>query len=154
MISHPLGNLTVEDGDLWEVYQGPPLKRTRYMTAPPFSIVGKGKITELHDNICRYEFQTNQPLEQNWGFLLQEHVPGVHWEPGKPILEIDCIPANLTSQYQHLKSGIAETNEHYLRERDRLIQELRKMREDAASAAKLRAQRREGVKQGFDKLEP
>ena len=155
MISHPIGNLQVENGDLWEVYPGPPTKRNRYMAAPPMEIIGKIGTKEFMDR-WRYEFRTKYPVEVNWGMVLRDHLPPgsyVTWDPGTDVLVMECRPEQLPFEYAKLKKAVADTNSAYANERKRLIREVESTRNRQAADGKSQAERSARAKKAFDSLE-
>jgi len=155
MISHPLDNLHLEDGDLWEIHPGPPLRRSKYMVVPPIKIIGKVGVQEFRDH-WRYQFRTNNRIDANWGFLLRHQLPHtsyVSWIPGTDVLVMECPPKNLNDEYAQLKEAVQQTNSVYAAERQRLIREVQAMGNRQAADEKARADRSAAAQKEFDSLE-
>lgn len=150
--SHPLGNLTVQDGDLWEVYPGPPVKRTRYMAASTIRIAEKTRMKNLGDNKCSYTFRLSEPPDQVWVILLSANFPSIHAVPGAPTIVFECPAPDLSSRYEQLKSAVAKTNNDYQAERARLISETQVQDTTKTAAASTDVAQRKSAQEGFDSL--
>jgi len=150
--NHPLGNLTIEEGVLWEVYTQPP-SRTPYMNLPSISIKEKKEMKQLEYGMYEYTFLLNAAPDSAWVQQFAGKAMDVTVYPGSEEIKMKAVPEHLPSHFEALKLLIARANQAYQVERLEVIDFVNRSERQEAALEHDKSTREKAARESFDSLE-
>jgi hypothetical protein len=151
-LSHPIKDLTLEDGKLMRGVTGGHL--VPYMDTPTVKVTGVGTASNVDkDNLVRYPLNLNVVPDDIWTQLLTKRRQGFLTNlPGKT-LTISCAQGALQEEYDTLNAAIEEANRAYEQEKKEVMTLVENDQQAKAKAVNIALERQAQIQKELDNLQ-
>jgi hypothetical protein len=151
-LSHPIKDLTTEDGKLMRGATGGHL--IPYMDTPAVRVSGVGTASNVDkDNLVKYPLNLNVVPDDIWTQLLTKRRQGFLTHlPGKT-LTISCAQGALQEEYDTLKAAIEEANRAYEQEKKEVMTLVENDQQAKAKAVDIALERQAQIQKELDNLQ-
>jgi hypothetical protein len=150
-MQHPINELSIEDGKLFQSLASDPSTRNSYMEIPEISIIEKIEYQELANDEAEFSFRLNHYTCPIWRQLFKEHFEFPVEIEGQ-VLRFSCLPVELEGQYKRVKGAIEQTNTVYREERVQLIAIVQEQEKSHLVEEKQHEARLKTLKETFEEL--
>jgi hypothetical protein len=148
-MTHPIHELTTANGEIFHISG---VTRVPYLNSPAIRISGKLGYEQLSVTEYRFRFVLNSNPCDVWQAILRNELQDFQVQIEHDIVNLVCIPANIESRLEKLKTAIAKTNQRYEATRQSTTKKIEEQRKQSAIEAKTARQTSEQVKKIFDDL--
>ena len=149
-LSHPIKDLTLEDGKLMRGATGGHL--VPYMDTPAVKVTGVGTASNVDkDNLVKYPLNLNVVPDDIWTQLLTKRRHGFLTHlPGKT-LTISCAQGALQEEHDTLNAAIEEANRAYEQEKKEVMTLVEN--DQQAKAVNIALERQAQIQKELDNLQ-